>query len=70
MSAEENDHERMVEAIIEKRGRDSDYVPPKDKQRWKARNVIGIHWKRVGIKSPPTFVPIMLAIIDHTKGVF
>jgi hypothetical protein len=66
-SYEEHSREMMVDAIMARRGRATEFVPPKDKQRMKARNVIGIHWKRVGIKSPPSFVPIMLSIIDHVN---
>ena len=58
------------EATIENRqfgGRSTQYSAPKDR-KWKARNVVTIHWQLLGIECPyPSMVHIFACVIDHSN---
>ena len=43
------------------------YEAPKDR-KWKARNVVTIHWQHLGIECPyPSMVHIFACVIDHSN---
>lgn len=58
-----------VEAMREERGEaPTQYTVPEKDQKWRARNVITIHWLLTGIECPyPSFVHIMACVIDHAN---
>ncbi len=58
-----------VEAMREDRGEQpTEFIAPDKDQKWRARNVITIHWLLTGIECPyPSFVHIMACVIDHAN---
>jgi hypothetical protein len=49
-------------------GTPTKYDPPGENQKWRARNLITIHWKHTGITCPyPSFNAIMACVIDHAN---
>jgi hypothetical protein len=68
---EEHNCKMMIEGIqgerVEKHVEPTAYVAPDKDQKWRARNVITIHWKLLGIKVRGSFIAIMAAVIDHAN---
>jgi hypothetical protein len=56
------------EILREERGETpTQYEAPKDR-KWKARNVITIHWQHLGIECPyPSMVHIFACVVDHSN---
>jgi hypothetical protein len=68
---EDHDREAMVDAIRcrrEERGEITDYAAPGAEQRWRARDLVDIHWKLTGIETPSgSYNRIMSCIIGHAN---
>ena len=48
--------------------RPTQYQAPEADQKWRARNVVTIHWNLVNIPCPyPSFVYIVACVIDHAN---
>ena len=59
-----------VEAIIDERSYNTpptEYVAPGKDRKWRARDLLDIHWKLVGIKCPESFRSIMSCIVGHAN---
>jgi hypothetical protein len=66
----DHNHEMMVNSILMKREEcPTQFVAPDEDQKWRARNVLTIHWKLTGIECPweASFVRIMASVIDHAN---
>ena len=66
------DHEGNidVEATIEERrfsGNPVQYIAPGADKKWRARDLLDIHWKLMDIKCPESFNRIMSCIIGHAN---
>ena len=59
-----------VEAIIDERSYNTpptEYVAPGKDRKWRARDLLDIHWKLVGIECPASFNKIMSCIVGHAN---
>jgi hypothetical protein len=64
------DHERdaMIDSLRCSREEPPEYVAPGSEQKWRARNLVDIHWKLTGIEPPSeSYCRIMACIIDHAN---
>jgi hypothetical protein len=64
-------HEAMVETIRcqrEERGEITEYAAPGAERKWKARDLLDIHWRLTGIETPSeSYNRIMSCIIGHAN---
>ena len=66
----DHDQEMMVESIMSQRewnGEQTEYTTPGRDQKWRARDLLDIHWNLTGIKCPESFNRIMSCIVGHVN---
>ena len=48
-------------------GEGTKYTAPTKDQKWRARDLLDIHWKLTGIKCPESFNRVMSCIVGHVN---
>ena len=65
---EEYEREGMIDSLRCRRDEPVEYVAPGAEQRWRARDLVDIHWELVGVPTPsPSYNRIMSCIIGHAN---
>jgi hypothetical protein len=65
---EEYEREGMIDSLRCRRDEPVQYVAPGAEQRWRARDLVDIHWELVGMPTPsPSYNRIMSCIIGHAN---
>jgi hypothetical protein len=66
-NAFDNEGNFDIEETIEGREGCVQYTAPGAGQKWKARDLVDIHWELSGFKCPVSYCRIMSCIIDHAN---
>jgi hypothetical protein len=65
------DHDGEIDVEATRAERESEpvqYVPPADKQKLRARNLVDIHWPLAGVdKTPAKYRPVMSCVLNHAN---
>ena len=68
---EEHERMAMIDSLMyrrEERGESLiQYTAPGAEQRWRARDLLDIHWNLTGIKCPESFNRVMSCIVGHVN---
>ena len=63
----EHNREMMVDSIMSQRDLPAQYRAPGKDQKWRARDLLDIHWNLVGIECAASFNRIMSCIVGHAN---
>src|SRR5262245_41269633 len=64
----EFEREGMIDSLRCRRGDSMSYVAPGAEQKWRARDLVDIHWKLTGIETPSvSHNRVMSCIIGHAN---
>ena len=65
---EEHEREAMIDSERCRRGEPTEFIAPGVEQKWRARDLVDIHWKLTGIEPPaPSYNRILSCIIGHAN---
>ena len=64
---EDFEREGMIELLMQRREEWVEYTAPTKDQKWRARDLLDIHWKLTGIKCPESFNRVMSCIVGHVN---
>jgi hypothetical protein len=65
---EEYEREGMIDSLRCRRDEPVQYVAPGAEQRWRARDLVDIHWELAGMPTPsPSYNRIMSCILGHAN---
>ena len=64
----ETNQEKAHEAMRERRGKPVEFIAPGKERKWRARDLVDIHWKLTGIEPPSeSYCRIISCIIGHAN---